>query len=228
MFKIILLVLPFILITAPQMWVRYIFEKYDKEIDDMPFNGLDFGKRILSENDLNEIEIETTKEGDHYDTEKKKVRVLEKRMNTKTLTSISIVCHEIGHAIQDKENYKPLNTRQSLVKNTYWIQHVGSGVFYIGIPAIFATGMPSLIFVCLGIALLASFINVLIHFVTLPVEIDASFNRAMPILEKNVPEHYLGHCRSILKAAAYTYLAGSLISIFNLRNLFIAFKSLRR
>ena len=49
MFKVIFLILPFILIYTPQLWVRYIFDKYDKEIDDMPFNGYQFGNKILSE-----------------------------------------------------------------------------------------------------------------------------------------------------------------------------------
>ena len=228
MFKVIFLLLPFILIYTPQLWVRYIFNKYDKEIDDMPFNGYQFGNKILSEKNLNKVEIETTQIGDHYDAEKKRVRVLEQRMGKKSLTSISIVCHEIGHALQDEYDYKLLGLRQTLVKKTLWIQYLGSGIFYVGLPVILATGMPSLIFVCLGIALVASIVNILIHLVTLPVEFDASFNRAMPILSENVPEHYLGHCKSILKAAAYTYLAGSLISIFNVRNLLILFRSIRR
>ena len=73
----------------------------------------------------------------------------------------------------------------------------------MGIPAIFATGATSLIKVCLIITLLSMIIGVLIHLITLDVEFDASFNRALPILKEKVPKEYHKACRSILLAAAF-------------------------
>ena len=84
----------------------------------MPFNGLEFGNLILKERGLQNVMIEQTKIGDHYDLNEKKVRVLDERLNKKSITAISIVCHEIGHAIQHAENYKPLEQRNKIVKNT--------------------------------------------------------------------------------------------------------------
>ena len=142
--------------------------------------------------------IEQTKIGDHYDLNEKKVRVLDERLNKKSITAISIVCHEIGHAIQHAENYKPLEQRNKIVKNTAWITSIGSGILYMGIPTIFATGATSLIKVCLIITLLSMIIGVLIHLITLDVEFDASFNKALPILKEKVPKEYHNACRSIL------------------------------
>ena len=132
----------------------------------------------------------------------------EDRLRKKSLTSISIICHEIGHAIQHAENYTPLITRTKLVKNTLWINKIAFAVIYIGLPIIFATGYLPLIKVCILLILLSLFIGVVIHLVTLEVELDASFNKAMPIIEKKIPAVYHDSCRSILRAAAFTYVVG--------------------
>ena len=65
--------------------------------------------------------------------------------------------------------------------------------------------------------------NALIHFITLPVEFDASFKRALPILEKYVPRENMKQCRSVLRAAALTYLAQSIVSIFRLKVIIFSF-----
>ena len=65
--------------------------------------------------------------------------------------------------------------------------------------------------------------NVLIHLITLPVEFDASFKRALPILQKFVPKENMKQCRSVLRAAALTYLAQSIVSIFRLKVILFSF-----
>ena len=65
--------------------------------------------------------------------------------------------------------------------------------------------------------------NVLIHLITLPVEFDASFKRALPILQKYVPKENMKQCRSVLRAAAFTYLAQSIVSIFRLKVILFSF-----
>ena len=65
--------------------------------------------------------------------------------------------------------------------------------------------------------------NDLIHLITLPVEFDASFKKALPILQKYVPKQNLHQCKSVLRAAALTYLAQSIISIFRLKIILLSF-----
>ena len=91
----------------------------------MPFTGLEFGELVLKENVLEGVKITDTDLGDHYDLENQEVRVLEERLSKKSITAISVVAHEIGHAIQHKEKYKALEQRTSLVKNTAWISQIG-------------------------------------------------------------------------------------------------------
>jgi uncharacterized protein len=71
-------------------------------------------------------------------------------------------------------------------------------------------------------------INVVLHLITLDVEFDASFNRALPILRANIPQEYHNQCRYILLAAAFTYVVGSLSSLFSLRYWLILLRSIKR
>ena len=222
---IYLLILFFYL--SPIVWFNFVFKKNNKFLDKMPFNGLEFGEQIIKEKDLNDVLIEGTLEGDHYDTNEKKVKVKQDRLDNKSITAISVVCHEIGHAIQHHEGYKPLKKRQILVKNTAWISKLGGGIFYIGLPTLFATGSLPLIRICLILVILTIIINVIIHLVTLDVEIDASFNRALPILKEKVPSHYHEECRAVLRAAAYTYVISALQSIISLRYIWLFITRLR-
>ena len=215
------------LYLSPIIWFNFVFKKNDKILENMPFNGLEFGKLILKEKGLSDVTIESTMKGDHYDPNEKKVRVKQDRLDNKSITAISVVCHEIGHAIQHNENYKPLERRQILVKNTAWVSKLGGAILYIGLPMLFATGSFPIIRGVLILVLLSIITSVLIHLITLDVEIDASFNKALPILRDKIDSHYHEECRSVLRAAAYTYVIGSLQSFISLRYIWLLIMRLR-
>ena len=222
-----ILVIFFLISFIPVFWVNYVFKKNDKILPNMPFNAYEFGEDIIKELKLKNVSIEKTLIVDHYDLVEKKVRVHEDRFNRKSLTSISIICHEIGHAIQHSQNYTPLITRTKLVKNTQWINKISMAIIYIGFPLIFATGFLSLIKLCAFIILLSSLIGVIIHLITLEVELDASFNRAFPIIKKKIPEVYHNSCRSVLRAAAFTYVVGVFKNLISLRMIWTVLSKLR-
>ena len=224
---IIYLIFLFILFVSPILWYNYIFKKNDKVLINMPFTGFEFGQELLQEYNLRDVQIEATKLGDHYDLINKKVMVLEDRLAKKSLTSITIICHEIAHAIQHKENYKPLKRRNVIIRNTSWIMQLGSGILLIGFPIIFATGSYGFIKICLAIAALSLVISAFIHLITLDVEIDASFNKAYPIIKQKVPVEYHQACKSILLAAALTYVIGVFRSFFSLRFIWMLITRMR-
>ena len=211
----------------PVIWINYVFKKNDNILPNMPFNGIEFGNQLIKELELKDVCLEKTLIGDHYDLDQRKVKVGEDRLRKKSLTSISIICHEIGHAIQHAENYTPLITRTKLVKNTLWINKIAFAVIYIGLPIIFATGYLPLIKVCILLILLSLFIGVVIHLVTLEVELDASFNKAMPIIKKKIPAVYHDSCRSILRAAAFTYVVGVFKNLISLRMIWTVLSRIR-
>jgi len=211
----------------PVVWINYVFKKNDEILPNMPFNGIEFGNQLIKELELKDVCLEKTLIGDHYDLDQRKVKVGEDRLRKKSLTSISIICHEIGHAIQHAENYTPLITRTKLVKNTLWINKIAFAVIYVGLPIIFATGYLPLIKVCILLILLSLFIGVVIHLVTLEVELDASFNKAMPIIKKKIPAVYHDSCRSILRAAAFTYVVGVFKNLISLRMIWTVLSRIR-
>ncbi len=217
----------FLISFIPVFWVNYVFRKNDKILPNMPFNAYEFGEEIIKELKLKNVSIEKTLIGDHYDLVEKKVKVHEDRFKRKSLTSISIICHEIGHAIQHAQNYSPLITRTKLVRNTQWINKISMAVIYIGLPLVFATGFLSLIKLFALIILLSTLIGVIIHLITLEVELDASFNRAFPIIKKKIPEVYHNSCRSVLRAAAFTYVVGVFKNLISLRMIWTVLSKLR-
>ena len=205
----------------PTLWVKYTLGKHNGDLPNMPYTALKFGNNLLKELDLKDVKIEDTNIGDHYDPISKKVRVEPHRLDKKSLTSITVMCHEIGHAIQHKENYPPLMRRHKIITKTRWIANLSGTLLYGGIPLILATGALPFIRVCLLIAFASVLINMITHLMTLDVELDASFNRSMPILQKKIPHEYHSACKSILRVCAFTYVVGSLTSILNVRYIWI-------
>ena len=224
MIKLIFYFLPFLSLFLPSIWVSYVLKKNNEILPDMPFTGKELGLKLLKENKLENVLIESINKVDHYNPLEKKVRISEDKLHKKSITSIAVVAHEIGHAIQDKENYKPLLLRQKLIEKTIIFQRVGSFLLIIGLPSIFAiTKSPFITFLAAILIMGCLSTNVVIHLITLPVEFDASFKRALPILQKYVPNENMRQCRSVLRAAAFTYLAQSIVSIFRLKVILFSF-----
>ena len=224
MLKLFFYFLPFLSLFLPSMWVTHVLKKNNKILPDMPFTGKELGLKLLKESKLDNVLIESIHQADHYNPIEKKVRISQDKLNKKSITSIAVVAHEIGHAIQDKENYKPLLLRQRLIEKTILFQRIGSFLLIIGLPSIFAiTKSPFITFLAAILIMGCLSTNVVIHLITLPVEFDASFKRALPILQRYVPKENMRQCRSVLRAAAFTYLAQSIVSIFRLKVILFSF-----
>ena len=224
---LVLLFFFLVVFVLPKFWLNSAMKSNDKELENMPFNAGEFGQLILKENNLEGVRIEETSLVDHYDLTEKTVRVQTGRLSKKSLTSLAIVCHEIGHAIQHKEEYAPLVKRKNIVERTQWLSKIGGVFLYSGLPLILATGSFGLIKICLILVLLSVILGVFIHMITLDVEIDASFNRAMPILKEKIPSEYHAQCKNVLKAAAFTYVVGALTSFLSLRYIWLLLSRVR-
>lgn len=223
MIKLFYYIIPFLILFLPSLWVNYVLRRFNVTLHDMPFTGKELGNRILKDEKISYVSINSIKQLDHYNPLEKKIHISEDKINRKSITSISVVTHEIGHAIQDKVNYKPLKLRQSLMEKTLVLQRIGSFLLIIGLPSIFAFTKSPFITLLAGIIIMGCLsTNVLIHLITLPVEFDAS-KRALKILAKYVPNKNMKQCRSVLRAAALTYLAQSIVSIFRLKIILLSF-----
>ena len=213
----LLLALVFGLAVLPQMWVRRTIERHSHERADFPGTGGEFARHILDQMDLGHVRVEETKLGDHYDPETKTVRLLAKHFNGRSLAAVVIAAHEAGHAMQDATGYQPLQARTRIAKQAMQMQKVGA-VVMLAAPIVLAIAKAPhlmLIEVCCGVLIFA--MAIVLHAVTLPVEFDASFRRALPVLKAGnyIKPEDMRAAKQILRAAAFTYVAAATMSVLD-------------
>jgi Zn-dependent membrane protease YugP len=215
---IILLLLLLALVFGPGLWVRQVLEKYSQPENRYPGTGAELARLLLEKHGVEGVTVETSDAGDHYDPAEKAVRLTPDKFNGRSLTAITVAAHEVGHAIQDHTRYAPLRLRTRLVEAIGPVQRLGAGVLmlapFIGI----LTRAPGIgaVMLLAGFATLAS--ATAVHAVTLPTEFDASFGRALPMLDRHgiLKDVDRPHARRLLTAAACTYVSASLMSLLNI------------
>ncbi len=215
---IVIIILLLIVIFAPQLWTRYIFKHYNVELPQLPGSGSELASHLISRFDLEGVTVEMGKPGDnHYDPLSRKICLSEDIYNTKSISSVVIAAHETGHAIQHQSAYKPLKLRTRLAKIVALSEKIAAMMLFAFPIAAILVKSPQLGGLLLFCGIVILFLPVFFHLLTLPVELDASFNRALPILEDGhyLPESALPIARKLLLAAALTYLSASLASILN-------------
>jgi Zn-dependent membrane protease YugP len=205
-------------IFGPGLWVKRVMAKYSEPADRYKGNGAQLARYLLDRNGMTEVRVEQTDEGDHYDPVDKAVRLTPDKYRGRSLTAITVAAHEVGHAIQDRSGYRPLRLRHRLVWSLRHVERFGAGILMLS-PFIGAlTRAPSLGIVMFLGGLMSLGTSTLVHLVTLPTEIDASFGRALPMLDEYrvLKESDRPHARRLLRAAAFTYVAASLMSLLNI------------
>ena len=216
------LLVPFILVFAlvfgPGWWVRNVMSRYSSPEDRYDGTGGELARYLLDNNDLQHVKIEETQQGDHYDPQEKVIRLTPEKLNGRSLTAVTVAAHEVGHALQDATGYVPLKVRSQLVTLTRPIEKLGAGILMAAplIGMLTRSPLVGLLMILGGLMSLGA--ATLVHLVTLPTEIDASFRRAVPMLEKDdvlLPVD-LPHARRLLQAAALTYLSASLPSLLKI------------
>jgi len=213
---VILLILA--VVFLPGVWVRRVLERYSEPNNRYSGTGAQLARHLLDGNGLGTVKVEVTEHGDHYDPIEKAVRLTKDKFDGRSLTAITVAAHEVGHAIQDQLGYGPLRLRTSLVRVAGPIQKLGAGILLVSPFIGVLTRIPQLgiIMFAAGFATLAT--STLVHLVTLPTEFDASFVRALPLLDRHeiLIDVDRPHARKLLTAAAMTYVAASLMSLLNI------------
>ncbi len=212
------LVLIVVLVFGPGWWVRKVLSRYSNPADRYEGTGGELARYLLDRLDLKNVKVEETSAGDHYDPQAKAVRLTLDKLNGRSLTAVTVAAHEVGHALQDKVGFAPLKIRNRLIAMTRPVERLGAGILmaapFIGM----LTRAPSLSLLMITGGLMSLLATTLVHLVTLPTEWDASFKRALPMLEQDgiLKPVDLPHARRLLTAAALTYLAASLASLLNI------------
>jgi len=210
------------IVFLPGIWVQRVLARYSRPGDRYPGTGAELARHLLDRHGMPSVRVEVTDQGDHYDPQEKAVRLTPDKFNGRSLTAITVAAHEVGHAAQDHAGYRPLKYRTRLVLATQKFEKLGAGILMVS-PFIGAlTRAPGLgILMFLG-GMLTLATSAMVHFVTLPTELDASFNRALPMLDRHgiLKKADRRHARRLLRAAALTYVSVSLMSLLNIARWF--------
>lgn len=212
----------FLIITIIPIWasmrVNSTYKKYSQVYNANGLTGYDVARRILDTHGLYDVKIEETQGvlSDHYDPRSKVVRLSSDNYHGQSLAAVAVAAHEVGHALQDQEDYAFLRFRSALVP----VATFGSNMSWILLILGFIMGLANL--ALLGIILMAG--AVLFQVVTLPVEFNASSRAMNQVIELGLirNEEERG-AKKVLSAAAMTYVAAAAVALLELLRFVLMF-----
>jgi Zn-dependent membrane protease YugP len=205
------------LAMLPQLWVRNVIARHSADRPDIAGTGGQFARHLLDEMKLHHVKVEETDLGDHYDPDAKAIRLSPPNMHGRSLAAVVIAAHETGHAMQDATGYGPLQARTRLARQAIRIEKVGAIVMLAAPIMLVLARTPQVLLLEIAAGVVILGMSLAMHAFTLPVEFDASFRRALPVLKagRYIPDADMPAARKILKAAAFTYVAAAAMSLLD-------------
>lgn len=205
-------------VLLPQFLVRWTLRRHGAERPDLPGTGGELARHLLDRFGMAHVKVEPADRGDHYDPRAKAVRLGPAHLDGRSVAAAAVAAHEVGHALQHQAGERKLALSQRLARFAAVTDRI-AGIFFVAAPVLaIAARTPAAFLGLLGIGIALMAVRVVVNLVTLPVEYDASFAKALPILREGryLDEADIPALRSVLRAAAFTYLASALISLVNL------------
>ena len=214
---LILVILLLALIFGPQYWVQHVMQRYNRKPEkNFTGTGGELARHLLDRYNLNDVKVEVTDQGDHYDPLSRTVRLTEDKFNGMTMTAITVAAHEVGHALQDKAGEPMFRWRTRLAMLAGGAQKLGSFLLFLGPVLGAVTRAPAIGLLPMLAAFLIMGSGLVVQLITLPVELDASFGKALPVLKSGyLEERQYRPAQRILRAAALTYVSASLAGLLN-------------
>ncbi|MDZ4841381.1 MAG: zinc metallopeptidase [Hyphomicrobium aestuarii] len=215
---ILVLVAAVALIALPQLWVHQTIEKHAKERPDLPGTGGEFARHVLDGMKLQHVKVEPTELGNHYDPEARAVRLEPRFFSGRSVSAVAIAAHEVGHAMQHAVELPMFERRLRIAKQAQALTWIAQACLWSApIFIILNKGVTALVLNIAGFALVG-LLSFAVQALTLPVEFDASFKRAMPLLKDGrfLAQRDLGAAHELLRAAAYTYVAALIRSLITI------------
>lgn len=220
---LVLILITMALGFGTQAYINSSYKKYAQVRNESGLTGAQIARLMLDDNGLQDVRIQPVAGSlsDHYDPRTRVVSLSEGVYDAASVSAMAIACHECGHAIQHEQGYAAMKVRAALVP----VANLGSSAWLILLIMGIFLNMMSLVWA--GIILYA--FAVLFHIVTLPVEFNAS-RRALAFITGRssaavtAPAQALAilgdatalGARTVLRAAALTYVAGALTSVLQL------------
>ncbi len=202
-----------------QWKVKSTYSKFAQVPAANGLSGRDMARAIMQRNAVEGVNIEQVGGtlSDHYDPGAHMVRLSSDIYSGNSIAAIAVAAHEVGHVLQHQQGYVPLQLRSSFAPAAGLGSSLAMPLFFIGL--IFGPRMPfSGVLMDLGILFFAG--AVLFHFVTLPVEFDASKRALRQLTESGavMPQEVAG-AKQVLDAAALTYVAAAAMAALQLLRL---------
>ncbi len=220
-FYLILVVPALILAMYADVRVKNTFSKYAKVPSRAGYTAKEVARFILDQNGLQHVQIERISGTltDHYDPRANIIRLSDSVYDSTSVASVGVAAHEVGHAIQHSQQYVPIKVRNSLLPAA----QIAS---YIAVPLALLGLLFGNVLLRIGIILFA--VTVLFQVITLPIEFNASA-RALDTLKSQgfMEEDDLTGTKKVLGAAAFTYVAATLVALMNLLRLILLSRNRR-
>jgi uncharacterized protein len=202
----------FILPLAFGLWAQHrVKSTFARNLEVPVANGLtgaEVARRVLDANGLQEVPIEEVPGSlsDHYDPRSRSVHLSTDVFNGRSVASTAVGAHEVGHAIQHANAYAFFRFRSALFPAVQF----ASNIWFLFLIGGFILGIIGFIYIAIALYAIA----VLFQFVTLPVEFDASRRAKRQLNDLGlVASTEASGVQSVLKAAAWTYVAGALAAV---------------
>lgn len=213
---VILMLIIIVLPLYANIKINSTYSKYSKKQNSGKLTGKEVAEKILEMNGLNNVKVGRINGSltDHYDPRNKTISLSDDIYNSNSISACAVAAHEVGHAIQDKERYSMLVFRSKLVPVVNFTSRLSSILVFSG----FIFDLFN--FITIGAILLT--VGLFFQLITLPVEFDAS-KRAKEELQKCglIEKQDTKGATKVLKAAAFTYVAGFLASALQIARLLL-------
>ena len=204
------------LMLGPRLWVNRVLKRHDGDDEGLPATGGEAARQLLDRHGLRGVRVEITDIGDHYDPVARAVRLSRDRHQRKSLTAVTTAAHEVGHAMQHVAAYPPFLWRTQLVQVARVTGEAGAALL-LAVPVVAIVTrnpVPPAMVGATALAILGT--GVAAQLAALPTELDASFRRALPMLEDGyVRAEQVEDARRILTACSLTYVASSLAAVLH-------------
>jgi Zn-dependent membrane protease YugP len=213
-----ILILPvFIWAIIVSIRVNTVFNRYKKIEMGSGLTARDLVEKIARERDLNiSVEVASGWLGDHYDPKRKVVALSRENINSKSIAALAVAAHECGHAIQDKERYLPLRTRNFVISLSNFASRLLLPLIIIGFIASIFIFLNDTAFLYFILALCITYgLSALVQLITLPTEFNASVRAGKILDEMQITDDIAEKrgVRRVLSAAAQTYVAAFAVSL---------------
>lgn len=213
---IIILIPAIIFSIAAQIMVKSAFSEYSKVRNSRGLTGADAAREILDRNGLTNVRIEHISGSltDHYDPKANVIRLSDDVYGSATVAAVGVAAHEAGHAVQYAEGYYPIKIRNAIIPVTRFGSSLSTPLVILGLVLSWD------FLITAGILLFCAV--VLFQAITLPVEFNAS-GRALKTLRSShfLEDDEMKGARSVLTAAAMTYVAAMLSALLSLVRLLV-------